>query len=72
MVLSALLGIEIDAPARTVRFRRPILPTCVTELILRGVRVGEGTADLAVHQEGDVVGVRALYADGVTVAVETA
>jgi glycogen debranching enzyme len=57
MLLQACLGIEIDAPSRTIRFNRPMLPAPLTDLRIRNLRVGPALIDLSMHRYPDNVGV---------------
>jgi glycogen debranching enzyme len=50
MMLRACLGLTVDGAARTVRIDRPRLPEAIGEIVLRGIRVGQGRADLAFRQ----------------------
>jgi hypothetical protein len=42
----AILGLEADAPARTLHVRSPWLPPWLDELTLEGIRVGPARATL--------------------------
>jgi len=57
MMLQACLGLEIDAPSRTIRFNRPMLPNLVNDLRIRNLRVGPALVDLSLHRYPDSVGV---------------
>ena len=62
---------EFDASASKIRFRRPHFPQFIDEVILRNLRVGAGTVDLAlVRRRGEAVGVSVLNRQG-PVVVET-
>ena len=57
MMLQACLGLEIDAPSRTIRFNRPMLPNLVNDLRIRNLRVGPALVDLSLHRYPHSVGV---------------
>ncbi len=57
MLMQAVLGMEADAPGRTLRLR-PYLPVGWNRVSLRGVRVGEAVVDLEVTREGVTANVR--------------
>jgi glycogen debranching enzyme len=56
LLLEACLGLEIDAAARRVRFRRPVLPSFLNEIEITNLAVGEATIDVVLHRHGDDVG----------------
>ncbi len=60
-LLSAALGLEVDAASSTLRFRHPMLPAFLDEVELRNVRMGASMIDVAVHRRGD--GVSAVVLD---------
>jgi glycogen debranching enzyme len=64
MLLQAALGMEIDAPARQVRFRHSQLPELLETVYVRGLRVGDASLDLAVERQPVGVGVRVLRRSG--------
>jgi hypothetical protein len=64
MLLQAALGLEIDAPARQVRLRHGQLPEMLDSLVLRDLRVGQASVDLAIERQPLGVGVRVLRRDG--------
>jgi hypothetical protein len=57
MMLQACLGIEIDAPSQTLRFNKPMLPSQITDLRIRNLRVGPALVDLSMWRYPDNVGV---------------
>ncbi len=70
-LLQALLGIEADAPARTLRVRRPVLPHPVRRLVMAGLRVGDAEVDLLFQSWRGTVGAEVLRRHGdVSVHVE--
>jgi glycogen debranching enzyme len=52
LALTTMLGLDVDASARVLRLR-PSLPQRVGHIAVRGLRLGDGTADLSVRREGD-------------------
>jgi glycogen debranching enzyme len=51
-LLLALLGLEADAPNRRLTVS-PVLPKWLPEVELRGIQVGQGSADIRFFREGD-------------------
>ena len=64
MLLQAALGLEIDAPARQVRFRHSHLPELLETVFVSGLRVGDASLDLAIERQPVGVGVRVLGRSG--------
>jgi glycogen debranching enzyme len=64
MLLEACLGLEIDAPGRRVRFRRPVLPEFLDHVEIAGLRVGAATLDVELQRHGDDVGIDLRRRDG--------
>ncbi|HEX2194272.1 MAG TPA: amylo-alpha-1,6-glucosidase [Candidatus Limnocylindria bacterium] len=58
MLLEACLGMEIDAPARQVRFRHSRLPPFLDRLSISGLHIGEGRLDLDLERQRHGVGIR--------------
>ena len=54
-LLQATLGMELDAPAGRVTFRGSRLPEFLDEVIIRGLRVGRGSIDVALGRHGNHV-----------------
>jgi glycogen debranching enzyme len=63
-LLSACLGMQIDAPNRRVVFTRPTLPSFLGEVQLRNLRVGEASVDLVLHRYPDDVGINVVRRRG--------
>ncbi len=59
-LVESLLGLEIDAVARRITFRHPVLPDWLKTLDLLGLEVGPSTVDLRVERFPGDVGVRVL------------
>jgi glycogen debranching enzyme len=54
-ILSALLGLKIDAAARTIILSSPRLPESVGTVSVRDLRVGGGSADFVLRNNGGTV-----------------
>jgi glycogen debranching enzyme len=63
-MLQACLGLEIDAPNRTLSFRAPRLPHYVDWLEMRELQVGDATLDLLLQRYEHNVGVNVLRKSG--------
>jgi glycogen debranching enzyme len=63
-MLQAGLGLDIDAPGRTLTFRAPRLPHYVDWLQIRDLRVGHATVDLLLQRYEHNVGVHVLRKRG--------
>ncbi len=71
LLLQALLGIEADAPARTLRITRPVLPHPVRRIVVAGLRVGDAEVDLLFQSWRGTTGAEVLRRHGdLTVVVE--
>ena len=57
MLLEACLSLDIDAPARSVRIRRSVLPPSIRHVHLSGFRLGDGACELDFTRHRDDVGV---------------
>jgi glycogen debranching enzyme len=64
LLFQACLGLEIDAPKRTLRFRQPALPTAVDWVQIRDLVVGEATVDVLLERHESDVGVNVLRREG--------
>jgi glycogen debranching enzyme len=49
-LLRTMLGLRADAAARILELERPLLPSWLPRLTLRGLRVGDATIDLLFHR----------------------
>jgi glycogen debranching enzyme len=54
-ILSALLGLKIDAASRTITLRSPRLPASVGTVSVRDMRVGGGLADFVLRNTNGTV-----------------
>ena len=64
LLLRAVLGIEIRAPERTIRFSNPVLPAGLDELIVENLRVADAVVDLLFCRHPEGVGVEVLRRSG--------
>jgi glycogen debranching enzyme len=64
MFLQAALGLEVDAPARTVRLTRAKLPGFLEEVVIRNLAVGPLSLDLRLERHHDDVGISVLRRQG--------
>jgi glycogen debranching enzyme len=70
MLLQSCLGMVLDAGGRTLRFHRPVLPSCIDTLHMSGLRVGDARLDVAFHRYPEGAGVEVMRRSGdVSVAV---
>ena len=72
LLLEAMLGIELDAPAKRITFRDPRLPDFLDWLELTGLRLGDASVDVMIRRDHDgpaIVDVLEARGD-VTVVVE--
>src|SRR5262245_54012009 len=63
-LLQSLLGLAIDAPRRQIRFVRPALPESLKKIVIRNLRVGPATVDIALERYPGDVGIELLRRDG--------
>jgi glycogen debranching enzyme len=64
LLFQACLGLEIDAPRKTLRFRQPALPPAVDWVQIRDLVVGEATVDILLERHESDVGVNVLRREG--------
>ncbi|MFN3326092.1 MAG: glycogen debranching N-terminal domain-containing protein [Bryobacteraceae bacterium] len=64
LLLQACLGLEIDAPSRSLCFRRPVLPESLREMRIRNLRIGASAVDLTLIRYEHVVGIDMTRRDG--------
>ncbi|MGE5526780.1 MAG: glycogen debranching N-terminal domain-containing protein [Rhodospirillaceae bacterium] len=63
-LLTAALGLELDAHEGKVRFRHPRLPACLNEIELKNLRLGSTTLDVLLHRRGNGVAVNVIEKKG--------
>ena len=61
---AGLLGLEIDAAARVVRFTRSRLPAFLNEVRLSDLRVGTASLDLALERHPNDVSINVIRREG--------
>jgi glycogen debranching enzyme len=64
LLFQACLGLEIDAPRSTLRFRQPSLPPAVDWVQIRDLAIGEATVDILLERHESDVGVNVLRREG--------
>jgi glycogen debranching enzyme len=64
MMLQACLGLDIDAPGRSLRFLHPALPPFLDRLTIEGLRVADATVDLELIRHPTSVGVNLVRRSG--------
>jgi glycogen debranching enzyme len=70
-LIGASLGISFDAPARQIRFQRPVLPSWLDELRLTNLRLGEASVDLLLRRSGEDVACHLLRREATVEIVVT-
>jgi glycogen debranching enzyme len=55
LLLQSALGLGVDAVQRQIRLARPILPTPVDRIAVRGLEIGEACVDLRIERSGEGV-----------------
>ncbi len=68
-LLQAALGLEFDAKARAIRFRQPLLPQFLDELVIRNLTLGPASVDVLLRRHDHAVSINVLRRRG-DVAVE--
>jgi len=63
-LLQASLGLSFDPTENEIRMINPRLPSFLDEVILRDLRLGNSSLDLAVDQHGEEVSLRVLRREG--------
>jgi hypothetical protein len=58
MLLESCLHIDIYAEEKKVYFYRPVMPRGIDELEIRGLKLGDGYADLILYYQDDLVGMK--------------
>jgi len=58
MLLESCLHIDIYAEEKKVYFYRPAMPRGIDELEIRGLKLGDGYADLKLYYQDDLVGMK--------------
>ena len=63
-VLGACLGLELAHTENEFRFRDPIMPAFLDEIVLRHVQLGSSKVDFRMHRYGDDVSTNVLERKG--------
>jgi glycogen debranching enzyme len=63
-LLQACTGLEMRADDNEIRFNHPLLPDFLDELCLRGLRLGDGSADVVLRRHGDDISVTVTEQSG--------
>lgn len=63
-MLQACLGLQFDARKREIRFRRPVLPLFIDELVIRRLRLGQASVDVLLSRYDNDVSVNVLQCRG--------
>jgi glycogen debranching enzyme len=64
MIIGTILGLQADAAAHRLTLDRPNLPSELTKVVVRGLRVGEATCDLLLHRWRGLTSAEVLRKDG--------
>ena len=64
MIIGTILGLHADAAAKRLTLDRPNLPTDLTKVVVRGLRVGEASCDLLFHRWRGLTSAEVLRKDG--------
>jgi glycogen debranching enzyme len=64
MLLQACMGLTIDATARTISFKRPVLPEFLNRLVIRNLAVHDAVVDLSLERYPNNVGINVLHRSG--------
>ena len=64
MIVSTSLGLQADAAAHRLTLDRPNLPSDLTKVVVRGLRVGEASCDLLLHRWRGLTSAEVLRKDG--------
>jgi glycogen debranching enzyme len=64
-LLQATLGLELDPATKEVRLRNPRLPKFLDEVVLRNLRVGDSSVDIAVQRNREDVSLSVLKTRGI-------
>ena len=64
MIISTILGLHADAAAKRLTLDRPNLPSDLTKVVVRGLRVGEASCDLLLHRWRGLTSAEVLRKDG--------
>ncbi len=71
MLLEACLGIQVDSRAERIVFNNPMLPACLDDLRITGLRAGGGSVDLVLRRHAEDVTIEITRRSGKLEVVET-
>ena len=63
-LLAACLGLELDHARGEITFLDPRMPSFLDELVIRGLRLGDASADVRVRRDGDDITVSVIRREG--------
>jgi glycogen debranching enzyme len=63
-LLEASLGLEFDLPSHEIRLRNPVLPDFMSEVLIRNLRLGAASADIAVRRHDESISLHILRTTG--------
>ena len=69
LLLQSVLGLRFDCTRNSIVFNHPMLPGFLDELYLRGLSLGESSADLTLRRSGSTVAIEVLGRRG-TVGID--
>jgi glycogen debranching enzyme len=64
MLIQAGLGVSIKGPDQQIAFHKPMLPSFIDQLCIKGLRVGRSSVDICLQGRGSDVDVNVLRRDG--------
>jgi len=64
LLLQSMLGLEFDHARRTIRLINPVVPASIGDIVIRNLRLGDGSADFAVRQERNGISLQILRVTG--------
>jgi glycogen debranching enzyme len=64
LLLQSVLGLRFDCSRNSIAFCRPLLPGFLDQVVLRNLRLGDSTADLALRRSGSAVAIEVLGRTG--------
>jgi glycogen debranching enzyme len=64
LLLQSALGLRFESARNSIAFRRPLLPGFLDQVVLRGLRLGDCTADIALKRSGSAVAIEVLGRTG--------
>jgi glycogen debranching enzyme len=63
-LLQSILGLQIDAPKKQIRFVASLLPESLTRVEIRNLRVGDSSVDIALERFSMNVGIELIRREG--------